>query len=115
MNSLRVSLNLLSNPKEKTEREQNLLNYIEEIQTKFTNQIDQLNLENESITLQNTQLKKNLEKSNKESMHYFIELSNMQECLKIQIETNDNLLKLVKNNENSLSSKFLNYFNLLNY
>jgi len=108
------SLNLLNNSEDKIEIEQNLLNYIEEIQKKFTNQIDQLNLEIEHLTLQNKELKKKIQKSNKESIYYFNNLSNVQECLKIHIETNNRLLKLLKKNENTVSSKILNYFNLFN-
>ena len=37
-------------------------------------------------------------------------LSNMQECLKIQVETNESLLKMIKDHENTLSYKLFNLF-----
>ena len=40
----------------------------------------------------------------------FNKLSNMQECLKIQIETNDSLLKIIKDHEGRLSYKLFNLF-----
>ena len=104
MNLFGIYLNILNSQEEKTEKEQNLLLYIEEMQKKFISQIDELNLINE-------ELQTKLEKSNKETLHYYNELSNMQECLKIQVETNNNLLKLVKENESSFYSKLINYFN----
>ena len=110
MNSLGISLNLLNNNEEKTQNEKNLILYIEQIQKKFTNQIDQLNFENEKLSLENSKLNKELKKSNEQTISYFNQLSNMQECLKIQIETNNNLLQIIKDNENSLSYKLFNLF-----
>ena len=93
-----------------TKNEKNLILYIEQIQKKFSNQIDKLTFENEKLSLQNTELKKQLKRSREESLGYFNKLSNMQECLKIQIETNDSLLKIIKDHEGRLSYKLFNLF-----
>jgi dynactin complex subunit len=111
MNSLGISLNLLNDHEEKTVNEKNLLAYIEEIQTKFIDQIEKKNLQNETLILENQILKNKVKESNEEVINYYNQLSNMQECLKIQVETNEKLLTLVKENENSFSSRILNYFN----
>ena len=109
MNSLEEFVNG-SNGDKQTKNEQNLILYIEQIQKKFSTQIDQLNFENEKLSSQNTELKKQLKTSQEQSLGYFNQLSNMQECLKIQIETNDSLLKIIKDHEGRLSYKLFNLF-----
>tara|TARA_B100001027_G_scaffold204762_1_gene167154 strand:+ start:811 stop:1140 length:330 start_codon:yes stop_codon:yes gene_type:complete len=108
MNSLEEFVNGSDN--KQTQNEKNLILYIEQIQKKFSNQIDQLNFDNEKLSSQNTQLKTQLKACQAESLGYFNKLSNMQECLKIQIETNDSLLKIIKDHEGRLSYKLFNLF-----
>lgn len=108
MNSLEEFVNG-SNDKQ-TKNEKNLILYIEQIQKKFSTQIDQLNFENEKLSSQNIQLKNQLKASQEDSLGYFNQLSNMQECLNIQIETNNNLLKIIKDHEGRISYKLFNLF-----
>tara|TARA_B100000886_G_C20037918_1_gene332590 strand:+ start:114 stop:443 length:330 start_codon:yes stop_codon:yes gene_type:complete len=108
MNSLEEFVNG-SNDKQ-TKNEKNLILYIEQIQKKFSTQIDQLNFENEKLSSQNIQLKNQLKASQEYSLGYFNQLSNMQECLNIQIETNNNLLKIIKDHEGRISYKLFNLF-----
>lgn len=108
MNSLEEFVTVSDNGQSKNEK--NLILYIEQIQKKFSTQIDQLTFENEKLSLQNTGLKNQLKTSQEESLGYFNKLSNMQECLKIQIETNDSLLKIIKDHEGRLSYKLFNLF-----
>jgi hypothetical protein len=105
MNSLDISLNLFG----KSEKKE-LISYIEIIQKKFIEKIEKSELENEKIKFENKELKEKIELSNKENIEYFNKLSNIQECLKIQVKTNEQLLKIIKDNEKSFSSSLLNYF-----
>ena len=134
-----ISNNMNSNNNIDIDKETNLLSYIEEIQKKFISQIEDLNLQiedlnlqkedlnlqkedlnlqkedlnlkNESLISKNRRLNNDLELSNKERKDNYNKLLDTQECLKIQIETNKNILKIIKENEKQNASRFFNYFN----
>ena len=92
MNSLFESF---SSPSEK---EKNLVKYIEEIQKKFINQIEELRLENEKIK--------------KEKEEYKSKYFEVKECLDIHVKANNNLIESVsKYKENCSSNTFLNKIN----
>ena len=82
----------------------NLIEYIEKIQTKFTNQIDELNLENEK-------LKKKLELSEKEANEYYSKYIETKECLDIHVQANNNLTESINKSRQNKEPNFLSMFN----
>ena len=110
-----ISLNSLSNNEIKTNKEHELINYLYQIQTKFMEQIEKINIKNEILLDENAKFKnenkilnEKLELSNNT---YYNDLVKTQECLKVQLETNDKLLKIIKENENKIFySRYLKYY-----
>lgn len=112
MNSLGISLNIFDKNEIKKEKESILLEYIEEIQKKFIEQIEEEKLKNDTLLKENQDLKEKLNKSKKETSYYYEKYNRFKECLDIQIKANKNLIQnLKKQSSNSFSiSSIFNIF-----
>lgn len=107
MSSLGISLNIFND--DENERETILLEYIEEIQKKFIEQIEEERLKNDTLFKENQKLKEKLNKSQQETSEYYEKYIRSKECLDIQIKANKNLIQNLKkqsNNSFSISSIF---------
>ena len=106
MNTLLHSISqvFIKNNEQVNENNENLIEYIEKIQTKFVNQIEKLNLENE-------ELKKKLELSEKTSKEYYNKYLETKECLEIHVQVNNNLTESINKSKQNQQPTFLNMFN----
>lgn len=112
MSSLGISLNIFNDNEKENEKEPILLKYIEEIQKKFIEQIEEENLKNDTLLKENQDLKEKLNKSKKETSEYYEKYIRSKECLDVQVKANKNLIQnLKKQSNNSLSiSSIFNIF-----
>lgn len=112
MNSFGISLNIFDENENKNKKESILLEYIEEIQKKFIEQIEEEKLKNDNLLKENQDLKEKLNKSQEETSEYYEKYIRSKECLDVQIKANKNLIQnLKKQSTNSLSiSSIFNIF-----